>query len=90
MSFFEIVMLVCFGAAWPFSIYKSYTSKRNNGKSVIFLFIIALGYIAGIIHKLLHSYDLVIFLYALNCIMVSADIVLYFRNRRWEETGEGN
>ena len=46
MSIFEIVMLVCFGAAWPFSIYKSYKAKSNEGKSVLFLFVIALGYIA--------------------------------------------
>ncbi len=85
MSLFEIVMLVCFGAAWPFSIYKSYTSRRNNGKSVVFLFIILLGYMAGIAHKLLYSYDVVIFLYGLNGIMVSVDIVLFFRNRRLAE-----
>jgi len=84
MSFFEILMLVCFGAAWPFSIYKSYTSRRNNGKSVVFLFILVFGYIAGICHKLFYSYDAVIFLYALNGVMVSVDIALYFRNRRLE------
>ena len=87
MSFYEILMLVCFGAAWPFSIYKSYTSKKNNGKSLIFLFIIVLGYIAGIFHKLLYNYDPVIFLYGLNCIMVSVDIALYFRNKRLETKG---
>ena len=27
MSIFEVLMLLCFGAAWPFSIYKSYTLK---------------------------------------------------------------
>lgn len=85
MSFFEILMLVCFGAAWPFSIYKSYTSRHNNGKSVVFLFIVVVGYIAGILHKLFYSYDAVIFLYALNGVMVSVDIALYFRNKRLEE-----
>lgn len=82
MSLFEIIMLVCFGAAWPISIYKSYKSRKNSGKSVIFLFIIILGYISGIIHKLLYSFDLVIYLYILNSIMVSIDISLYFRNKR--------
>lgn len=85
MSFFEILMLVCFGAAWPFSIYKSYTSRKNNGKSVIFLCILVLGYMAGIFHKLFYCYDPVIFLYGLNGIMVSVDIALYFRNKRLEE-----
>lgn len=82
MSVFEIIMLICFGAAWPISIYKSYKSRKNSGKSVIFLFIIILGYIAGIVHKVLYSFDLVIYLYLLNCIMVSVDICLYFRNSK--------
>jgi len=32
MSVFEAIMLLCFGAAWPFSIYKSYKSKSIMGK----------------------------------------------------------
>jgi hypothetical protein len=82
MSVFEIIMLLCFGAAWPFSIYKSYTSRKNTGKSVIFLFIVLLGYAAGITHKIFHSYDFVIYLYILNGLMVIADIALYWRNAR--------
>ena len=84
MSIFEIVMLVCFGAAWPFSIYKSYRSKNNKGKSVIFLFIILTGYLAGILHKVLFNFDMVIVLYGINFVMVSIDILLYFRNRRYD------
>lgn len=82
MSPFEIIMLLCFGAAWPFSIYKSYTSRKNSGKSVAFLYVIVIGYIAGILHKLFYNYNAVIFLYVLNSIMVTIDIVLYYRNSR--------
>ena len=82
MSLFEIIMLLCFGAAWPVSLWKSWTSRTNSGKSVVFLFVIVVGYAAGIVHKLLNSRDLVIFLYALNMAMVSADIALWFRNAR--------
>ncbi|HHT64176.1 MAG: hypothetical protein ACOX4H_11255 [Bacillota bacterium] len=82
MSIFEMIMLVCFGAAWPFSIIKSYKSRDNNGKSVVFLFIVVIGYISGIVHKLMYSSDGVIFLYILNAIMVSTDITLYYRNQR--------
>ena len=85
MSVFEIIMLVCFGAAWPFSIYKSYRSKSNKGKSVVFLFIVFIGYIAGILHKVLFNYDLVIILYGINAVMVSIDILLYFRNRKHDK-----
>jgi len=82
MSFFEILMLLCFGAAWPFSIYKSIKSKSNNGKSIIFLLVVMVGYLSGILHKFFYSYDLVIYLYALNFIMVSIDSFLWFKNNR--------
>ena len=82
MSAFEILMLLCFGAAWPVSLWKSWTSRTNGGKSVVFLFVIVVGYAAGIVHKLRFSRDAVVFLYGLNMLMVSADIVLWFRNRR--------
>lgn len=82
MSIFEVLMLVCFGAAWPFSIYKSLKSKSNNGKSIIFLLVVMTGYLSGILHKLFYSYDPVIFLYALNFIMVGTDAVLWYRNSK--------
>ena len=43
MSIFEIIMLVCFGAAWPFSIYRSYKSRENSGKSIAFLIVVFIG-----------------------------------------------
>lgn len=81
MSIFEIAMLVCFGAAWPVSIYKSLKTREVAGKSLPFLVIVLVGYMAGILHKLVFRYDLVIFLYILNAVMVAMDIVLYLRNR---------
>lgn len=85
MSVFEIIMLLCFGMAWPFSIYKSYTSRQTQGKSVVFLMVIVIGYLSGIIHKLLYNKDWVVLLYMLNLLMVSTDIALFFRNRRQEK-----
>jgi len=82
MSLLEMTMLICFGAAWPLSIYKSYTSKSTAGKSVFFLIIIMVGYIAGILNKLLYNYDFVIYLYILNLCMVFIDTLLYFRNSK--------
>ena len=84
MSIFEIVMLLCFGAAWPFSIYKSYTSGKTGGKSVFFLIILLLGYVAGIANKLFYRFDNVIYLYFLNMLMVSIDTALWFRNKKKE------
>lgn len=80
MSIFEVIMLICFGAAWPFSIYKSYISRSVQGKSPLFLIVILLGYVAGILHKLFFQFDMVIYLYLMNLIMVFADLLLYFRN----------
>ncbi len=74
-------MLICFGAAWPFSIYKSVKSRSTNGKSLIFLIIIMAGYSAGIVHKILFHFDGVVFLYGLNLLMVAVDTALYFRNK---------
>lgn len=85
-SIFETIMLLCFGAAWPVSIYKSYTSKSVKGKSVLFLIIIIMGYAAGIVHKLYYTEDKKIALYVINMIMVSIDLMLYFRNKKMEET----
>lgn len=81
MSPFEIVMLVCFGAAWPFSIYRSLKSRQTAGKSLLFLIVVFAGYVAGTIHKAFYAFDYVIVLYALNGTMVLIDILLYARNR---------
>lgn len=80
MSFFEIIMLVCFGSAWPASISKSYTSRDNSGKSLAFMLIIFTGYVSGVFHKVFYHYDNVIWLYVLNALLVGIDICLYFRN----------
>ena len=85
MSVFEMMMLISFGSAWPFSIYKSLRSKSTKGKSVNFLLIVLVGYACGITHKILYSMDAVIWFYALNMLMVMADAVIYFRNRRMEK-----
>lgn len=82
MSVFEIGMLLCFGAAWPFSIYKSLRYKEVRGKSLPFLIIVLTGYISGILHKMLYNYDAVVYLYMLNGLMVTVDIVLYVKYKQ--------
>lgn len=82
MSIFEALMLLCFGAAWPLSIYKSYTSRSVEGKSPYFLMVLIVGYVFGILNKLIVRYDVVFFLYVLNLMMISADLALYYRNMR--------
>lgn len=82
MSIFEAIMLMCFGLAWPFSIYRSWKSKSIAGKSFPFLVVVLIGYISGTTHKLLYSMDTIILLYIANAIMVFIDMMLYLNNKR--------
>ena len=86
----EIIMILCFGASWPFNVYKSYHARTAKGKSLLFLILIEVGYVAGIAAKLTNPVYMaaigekwyVLFFYFLNFSMVAADVVLYFRNKR--------
>ena len=82
MSFFEIGMLVCFGASWPLSICKLVRSKTSAGKSFWFLWLVFLGYVLGTCHKIFYHLDPVIALYVFNGLCVFIDILLSYRYRR--------
>jgi hypothetical protein len=88
MSIFEIVMLLCFGLAWPLSIYKSYKSRTTKGKSLFFLYVVLAGYIAGVLHKVFYHMDGVIVFYVINLLLVIADTILFYRNL-WIEKHSG-
>ncbi len=79
MSIFEVIMLVCFGISWPISIAKSIRTKVVAGKSPLFMGIVCIGYLSGMIHKVLFSFDWVIILYLVNMILIMIDIMLYFK-----------
>jgi len=80
---FEVFMVVSFGVSWPMSILKSLKAKTAKGKSLFFLFMILFGYACGITSKLLSGkINYVIAFYILNFIMVSIDLMLYFKNRQ--------
>ena len=89
----EILMIVSFGASWPFNVIKSWRARTTKGKSLLFLCLILFGYIAGIASKLLNEAYMasfaskwyVLFFYLLNFVMVGADLVLYIRNRRLDK-----
>ncbi len=92
----EITMIVCFGISWPINVMKSYKARTAKGKSIVFMCLIVLGYIAGIASKFMNEAYMaqfadkwyVLFFYFLNMIMVMADIVLYFRNRKLDRLAE--
>ena len=82
---FELIMLICFGFSWPISVYKSIKSKSTQGKSVIFILAIIVGYLAGITSKLIDGKLTYVFIiYCINLCVVSLDLVLFFINRRFE------
>ncbi len=86
---FETVMVICFGASWPLSLYKSVTSRTARGKSLLFECLIWVGYVFGITGKLLNGKITYVFaFYILNIVMVTLDIGVYFRNRRLDLAGE--
>ena len=93
---FEIIMVVSFGASWPFNVAKSIKSRSAKGKSLGFLLLIFFGYIAGIISKFMNEAYMaqfeqkwyVLIFYFLNLTMVGVDIILYFRNRKLDRQRE--
>jgi hypothetical protein len=84
-TIFELVMLVCFGISWPFAIARTLKTKNVKGLSTTFYFSVIIGYISGILHKILYSMDYVIYFYALNAIMVAFQISLVFYYRKREQ-----
>ncbi len=87
VQIFECIMLLCFGISWPVSVYKSYTSRSTQGKSLVFMSAILIGYIAGITGKILSgNINYVLLVYVFNFVIVSIDFVLYFINRKREMT----
>ena len=82
-SVFEVGMLLCFGASWPFNIVKSYRSRTAGGKSIGFELLIMVGYLCGIAGKLItHNVNFVLCVYILDLAMVAADFTLTLRNRK--------
>ena len=89
----EIIMILCFGASWPFNVVKSYRARTAKGKSLLFLVLIEIGYIAGIAAKLTNPAYMaafgekwyVLFFYVLNFTMVGVDVALYIRNKRLDK-----
>ena len=79
MSIFEAGMMICFGAGWPVAVYKTWRAKCVSGKSLRFSYLVVIGYLCGIIHKILYNFDYVILLYIINTVFVIADMVLYYR-----------
>ncbi len=81
MSPYEAIMLICFGASWPVSISKSIRTRQVQGKSALFMSLVAIGYVSGTIHKCIYRPDWIVVLYIFNLMMVLTDLSLYYALR---------
>lgn len=99
----EALTIFCFGLSWPLSIWKSWTSRTAKGKSVFFEVFLWIGYVFGIVRKVLQliqsnatgdPLNWIFYLgwvfYVLNIIEITIDIILYFRNVRLDKKREEN
>lgn len=86
----EITMLICFGLSWPLNLYKAVKSGSSKGVSPYFYSLILVGYIAGIVSKFLNEAYMqsistkwyVLVFYFINLVMVAANLLVYFKNRK--------
>ena len=84
-------MLICFGCSWPISIFKSWRTKFVRGKSVGFMMLVVVGYLAGTVAKLAraaHTGEIPEFttpLYFINAVLVMVDLTLYYKYRHNHE-----
>lgn len=90
----EIGMLCIFGASWPFNIAKSLRSRTAKGKSVIFELLVILGYGFGLYGKIwaFRQTDVLAYstwFYIADILMVCADVILYFRNTKFDRIRDG-
>lgn len=86
---FESIMLICFGLSWPMSVVKNVKARTAKSMSLPFILLIITGYIAGITAKIISkNFTYVLAIYILNLIFVSANLVVYFINRRYDRMAE--
>lgn len=96
-QFCEFFMLFAFGFSWPFAIARTYKSGHSGkgvaGKSPMFMTIVLLGYVGGILARLLDANpgnDWLCFVYLADMALVSTDLALYLHyaaKGRCEATG---
>ena len=79
----EFAMLLAFGLSWPFAIWRTWRTKRVDGKSPHFMFIVIAGYLCGIGAHLVEGTKLwLVAVYLADISLVSTDLALYFRYSR--------
>lgn len=79
---FEIGMMLCFAAAWPFNISRAWRAKTAVGTSPWFMLVIEVGYTLGMINKVVNDdVNYVFAFYVLDFVLVLIGLAIYVRNR---------
>ncbi len=87
-------MMLCFGASWPINLVKNYKLRSAKSTSCIFLWLVWFGYAAGVTARVISVFEpslptptwYLLAIYFINLIMVSANLAVYYRNRRLDCT----
>ena len=94
---FEVIMLLCFAAAWPANILKAYRARTAVGTSLPFMLIIEVGYVCGMLNKVVNDevfidgvFNYVLAFYILDFCLVLIGVILYFRNRAIVRAGRAD
>lgn len=83
----ETIMLVCFGFSWPINLIKNYKAGTAKNMSLTFILLILIGYVAGIASKIISNrINYVLVVYIINFIMVSGNLIVYFINKKKDES----
>jgi hypothetical protein len=84
---FEVFMVVLFGLSWPLNIIKSIKSRTAKGRSIFFVICVMIGYLCGIISKILSGTITYVFIfYCLNLVMVGIDLAFLLRNIKLDKS----
>ena len=81
-QFFELFMLICFGASWPVNTYNNWKARTAKGTNWQFLAMVAAGYVAGIFSHLIGDgeFSWIIIAYLINIAFIVVNLLVYFRN----------
>ncbi len=87
----ETMMLICFGCSWPMNLIKNYKCRTAKGMSLPFILLLLIGYLAGIAAKIITvgHINFVLVVYFINLAMITANLLVYFRNTMLDRQAEG-
>lgn len=79
------VMLICFGASWPFNIIKLWKARSTKNVSLPFYLLIWSGYLVGLIGritagKVFGAQNWAFWVYVLDLLMLTVALAVYARN----------